>query len=82
MAGPPGTRVCVPMRKADWELAVMVDPSSVRMEMFGGVVGMGGARGMVEDPITRAVPDAARERAVPEMVLAGPEGKRVFPAMI
>ena len=79
-AGPPGIKVCVPMTKSDWELAVRVDLPRVRMGRFGEVE-MGGS-GMVEEPKTSAVPDGASETMVPEMVNAGPPGMRVWLAIM
>ena len=41
-----------------------------------------GVSGMVEEPISSAVPDSASEKGVPEIVIAGPPGARVLPSMM
>ena len=43
---------------------------------------MAGARSFVLLPITTCVADGARLRRVPETVIAGPPGVRVWPAMV
>ena len=80
IAGPPGAKVCVPMIKADSASAVTIDPSMVMIGTTGDLGTWDIA--MVEDPTTKAVPDSASERTVPETVSAGPPGTSVWPLMI
>ena len=74
--GPPGVSVVPAMGKPAGE-AVKVCPPMVKAE--AGLVE--GERAMVEVPMWR-IPDGAREMGVPEMVMPGAPGTRVWLPMV
>jgi hypothetical protein len=82
IAGPPGRRVCSPRMKLGPETSGRAPNTSLPMVMVMIGVMVGAARlAMVEVAafiITKAADDAS-ERVVPETVIAGPPGARVWP---